>query len=229
MMKRRLKISALLANTTSLGEKLPTTNRLLKFRCTVRDNIAPAGATNNDDVQLTVVNTGSAFQITSPNTAVSWWGNQTVTWNVAGTTGGGINAGNVNILLSTDGGNTFPTVLVANTPNDGSQAVTLPNIGTTTARIRVQPVGNIFFDISNVNFTIVYQQPVKPDFDGDGDVDAADYLHFEQCLKGSDIVPSAECADAQLDGDNDVDQSDFAILQRCLSGAGIAPIPTCDD
>ena len=105
---------------------------------------------------VTSVNTGAAFAVTSPNTAVSWGGSstQTVTWNVAGTTAAPISCANVSILLSTDGGNTFPTTLLASTPNDGSQAVTIPNTPSTQARIKVQPVGNIFFDLSNVNFTI---------------------------------------------------------------------------
>jgi hypothetical protein len=60
----------------------------------------------------------------------------------------------VKISLSTDGGQTFPTVLIASTPNDGSQALTIPNTATTTARIKIEAVGNIFFDISNTNFTI---------------------------------------------------------------------------
>ena len=58
------------------------------------------------------------------------------------------------ISLSTDGGLTFPTVLAASTPNDGSQAVLLPNITTTTARIKVEAVGNYFFDVNDANFTI---------------------------------------------------------------------------
>ena len=58
------------------------------------------------------------------------------------------------ISLSTDGGLTYPTVLAATTPNDGSQLVTLPNINTTTARIKVEAVDNYFFDINDANFTI---------------------------------------------------------------------------
>lgn len=149
------KTSAMLANTASLGEKLPTTSRSMNFRLTVRDNRA-VGAYDFDDMVVTTVNTGSAFTVTSPNTAVSWVGgtSQTVTWNVAGTTGNGINAAQVNILLSTDGGLTFPTLLASATANDGSETVVIPNSASTSARIKVQPVSNIFFDISNVNFTI---------------------------------------------------------------------------
>ena len=60
----------------------------------------------------------------------------------------------VTIQLSTDGGNTYPVTLLANTPNDGSQQVVMPATATNTARIRIMAVNNIFFDISNNNFTI---------------------------------------------------------------------------
>ena len=39
--------------------------------------------------------------------------------------------------------------------NDGSQDITVPNINSTTARIRVMAVGNIFYNISQNNFTIL--------------------------------------------------------------------------
>jgi hypothetical protein len=77
-----------------------------------------------------------------------------VTWNVANSSGAPINCANVKISLSTDGGNTFPITLTASTPNDGSETVSIPNTPTTTARIKVEAVGNVFFDISNTNFSI---------------------------------------------------------------------------
>ena len=45
------------------------------------------------------------------------------------------------------------------TPNDGAQIVTLPNITTSTARIKVEAVDNYFFDINDANFSI---QPAGP-------------------------------------------------------------------
>ncbi|MBG9377799.1 fibronectin type III domain-containing protein [Panacibacter sp. DH6] len=146
-----------------LIEALSSVSRTLNFRLTVRDNApysstAPVsvGQTQFTDMVVTVSNTSGPFTVTAPNTAVSWAGNssQTITWNVANTTATPVSCANVKISLSTDGGLTFPTVLIASTPNDGSQAVTIPNTPTGTARIKIEAVGNIFFDISNANFTI---------------------------------------------------------------------------
>ena len=41
------------------------------------------------------------------------------------------------VVSSTNGGTTFPTVLVASTPNDGSETVTLPSITTSTGSTAV--------------------------------------------------------------------------------------------
>jgi len=151
------RLSNLLANTLATGEVLPNVTRALNFRMTVRDNRTAGGGVVYSAVPFTfnVTTAAGPFVVTAPNTNVTWApGAQTVTWNVASTTAAPVNCANVDILLSTDGGNTFATTLLAGTPNDGTQSVTLPNVNTTTARIKVACSSNVFFNISNVNFTI---------------------------------------------------------------------------
>ncbi len=159
------------------GERLPSIARTMNFRVTVRDNSAAGGGVADGAAQVIVNAAAGPFVVNSQNTATIWAGNsaQTITWNVAGTTAAPINAANVNILLSTDGGQTFPIMLSPNTPNDGTESVTIPNTATTTARIKIQAVGNIFFDINNVNFTITQATATRApfDFDGDGRTDVS--------------------------------------------------------
>ena len=140
-------------------EAVPNVARTLNFRMTVRDNKAGGAANNSDDTVITVNGTAGTFVVSSPNTNLTWnvGTSQTVTWSVAGTTGNGVNAANVDILLSTDGGNTYPITLLANTPNDGSQAITVPNNVGTQNRVMVKGSNHIFFEISNTNFTIAGQ------------------------------------------------------------------------
>ena len=153
--------SVLTGATTTAGselivEALTSVARTLNFRLTVRDNHIGGPGNNSDDMIVTVNATAGPFTVTAPNTAVSYTGNttQTITWAVAGTTANGVNCANVDILLSTDGGNTFPITLLAATPNDGTQALIIPNLFGTTNRIMVKGTNHIFFDVSNTNFTI---------------------------------------------------------------------------
>jgi predicted Zn-dependent protease len=148
-------LTAIINNTTPTWEVLPSVARTLNFRLTVRDNHLGGGCTKEDNIVVTVASSGP-FVVTAPNTAVSWpaLSSQTVTWDVANTTATPVSAANVDILLSTDGGLTYPITLLSATPNDGTQVVTIPNNQTSQARIMVRGTGKIFFDISNVNFTI---------------------------------------------------------------------------
>lgn len=133
-------------------------NRVVNFRMTVRDN--RAGMSTNESVNTAVTFDFSKgpFTVTSQNTAglsYAQGSSQTVTWTVNSTntmTG----AANVNIKLSTDGGLTYPTTLLANTPNDGTEAVTMPNILATKCRILIEPTGNDFYAINTNNFAIGY-------------------------------------------------------------------------
>ncbi len=136
------------------GEGLPTTGRTMNFRVTARDNRAGGSGLNSADVTITTAATASAFAIVSPNGGENWFGSRTVTWVVAGTNGPPVNTASVNILLSTDGGQTFPITLASGVPNTGAATVTFPNISSSAARVRVEPVGNVYFDISNANFTV---------------------------------------------------------------------------
>ncbi len=142
------------SGTCVTGEDLPSIARIMNFRVAVRDNL---GGTADAGMTVNVINTTTPFKVTTENTASTWTGNtaQTVTWNVSGTTAAPISTANVKISLSTDGGQTFPIVLAASTANDGSESILVPNAATTQARIKVEAVGNIFFDINDVNFTIV--------------------------------------------------------------------------
>jgi hypothetical protein len=141
---------------STVGECLPSVARKLNFRFIARDNNVNAGGIDIQNLTVTVSNTGP-LQVTAPNTNVTFSSGtaQTITWAVNNTN---INSDSVNILLSVDGGLTYPYIL-AETPNDGSQTVTIPaNIpGGTKARIRVESRKYScikFFDVSDFNFTI---------------------------------------------------------------------------
>ncbi len=158
------RLSDLVNNTTVIGELLPTYARDMTFRLTVRD-LYINGAVNDAQLSFDVVSNSGPFLVSSPNTAVTWniGSNQTVSWNVANTTASPVNCGTVDIYLSTDGGFTYPTLLASNTPNDGSQSIMVPNIPSTQARVKVKAHSNIFFDISNANFTISVGEPPAND------------------------------------------------------------------
>ena len=140
-------------------EAVPNVARSLNFRLTVRDNRVGGATNNSDDMVVSVNGTAGPFVVNSPNTNVSWKAgtSQTVTWNVAGTTGNGVNTANVDIFLSTDGGDTYPITLASGVSNDGSHTVVVPNAQGNQNRVMVRGANNIFFDISNSNFTIAGQ------------------------------------------------------------------------
>lgn len=150
------KITDIINGTVTKGEILPSYGRSMEFRLTVRDNNSGCAGVANDDASITVDGNSGPFKVTAPATAVSWVGNttQTITWDVANTTAAPVNCANVSIYLSTDGGFTYPITILDSTPNDGSETITLPNVNTSQARIMVAGAGNVFFNISPVNFTI---------------------------------------------------------------------------
>lgn len=138
-------------------EALSSIGRILDFTLTARDNSPNGAQTNTSAMRVTVNASSGPFVVTAPAFGESLIssGNYTVKWNVANTSSSPINTTNVDIKLSTDGGKTF-TTLVSNTPNDGSESVTIP-AGSTAANafIMIEPVGNVYFALSP-SFVIDY-------------------------------------------------------------------------
>ena len=163
------KMSMVLAGTLSdagtnnaQGEKVPTVARTMTFKCTFRNIIHNHGCFvfPDDQTNITAVNTGAGFKVTSQaTTGITYAGHstQTVTWNVVGTTAAPINAANVNIYMSVDGGNTWLYNL-GSFPNTGTASITVPNPATTssTVRFKVKGTGNVFFNVNANNFTVTY-------------------------------------------------------------------------
>ncbi|MEZ4771676.1 MAG: M12 family metallo-peptidase [Bacteroidia bacterium] len=159
------RLSTIINNQPSLGEVLPTTSRSLKFRSTVRDNKAGGGGVNNDEISFQSTAQAGPFVVTEPNTQMVWIAGtiREVKWNVANTDKAPVNCVKVDIYLSSDGGFTYPTLLAADVPNTGSASVIVPNLPGVTNRVKVKAADNVFFDISNQNFSI--QVPTTPGFD----------------------------------------------------------------
>lgn len=191
------RLQNLLNNTLPVGEIMPSTTRTLSFRVTARDHRAGGGGVETADTQVNVISSAGPFLVTSHDSGGTFSGAQTVTWNVAGTTSAPVSAANVNILLSTNNGLDFPITLMANTPNDGSESIVLPNLTNTSARIKVEAVGNIFFDVGNANFSIVSGIPIpvitlesatltaESCAPGNGAVDPGETVTFNFALKNS--------------------------------------------
>lgn len=149
------RLQDVLSGVETMGESLPVTTRTMNFRVTARDNRSGGGGVNSAGTTVNVRNEAGPFTVTQPAAGATWstGSNQTVTWTVANTNNAPVSCANVKITLSTDGGLTFPITLLASTPNDGSEVVSIGGTPSGNARIKVEAVGNIFFNISR-GFTI---------------------------------------------------------------------------
>jgi subtilisin-like proprotein convertase family protein len=154
--------SVFAGSTTTAGvgvtmEALSSVARTLNFRLTARDNVAGQGQTNFGDMVVTVDATRGPLTVTSQNTAgISYDPSsvQTVTWAV-NSTNGSAGGTNVDILISTNNGATWSTLL-AGTPNDGTQAVTMPATPAPYCRLMVKASGNVFFNVNSTDFAVGY-------------------------------------------------------------------------
>lgn len=149
------RLTSLFSGTATFGESLPTTSRQMKFRLTVRDNRAGAGAVDFATRSVNVAASAGPFTVNRVTTAWQAGTGEVVTWNVAGTTAPPVNCANVKIALTFDGYEGEGFVMVASTPNDGTSAVTVPDVTSDRARVRVDCVTSPFFNVSMGNFSVL--------------------------------------------------------------------------
>ena len=157
-------IDAILNGQTSTEwEVLPAIGRNMEFDLTVRDNQAGGGGVSHRTMTVTVDGNSGPFRVTSQTTNSSWEAGtkELITWDVANTDGGSVNAQTVDILLSTDGGYTYPIVVADGVPNTGSYNATIPTANTNNGRIMVRGTNNIFFSINRGRLSVQGEaQPV---------------------------------------------------------------------
>jgi len=193
----------------------------LHFRLTARDGRPDGGGVNAATTTLILAPNAGPFVVTSPNAAAAHAGGSTlsVTWDVADTNLPPVQAAEVRISLSYDGGRTYPYELAANTPNDGEETVRLPDAGTTRARIRVEAVGNVFFDVSNEDFVILGLPTATNSAPGGASVQYSDSLSPALTVSASD----GDSAGADLTASASGLPPGLSLVRRSVSDDGARP------
>ncbi|MEL7159696.1 MAG: reprolysin-like metallopeptidase, partial [Bacteroidota bacterium] len=139
-----------------MWETLPMVERSMNFRLTVLNQNTTYGCASEENVRLDVAGDKAPFLVTDPADANQWSRGQIaqVQWDVAGTDAAAYRSPTVDVLLTTDDGTSFDT-LARSVANNGLAEVRVPDLETTNARILVRSVDNVFYNISDEDFSIV--------------------------------------------------------------------------
>jgi hypothetical protein len=167
-------------------EVLPSYGRNMDFKVTVRDNNIQGGIVTIEQVSFDVVANAGPFKVSSPDAFFDVWRegeSTTITWDVSNTDASPVNCAIVDIFLSTNSGNDFPTQIADDIPNSGSYTFTAPDELTSTARVMIRAADNIFFDISDNDFSIEESTSID-DLNEDWNISlypnpVSDILHLE--------------------------------------------------
>lgn len=184
----------------------------LHFRLTARDG---KGGIGSATTELVLARGAGPFRVTSNSTPASWdaGSTQTITWDPANTFLAPVSTAFVKISLSTDGGATFDTVLAERTPNSGSASVRLPLVASKRARLKIEAIDNVFFDVSHADFTL----RAPADVNADNSVDCADMAIVRAALNRK-TGQSGYDARADINHDGVVNVFDVALVSRALAG-----------
>jgi Metallo-peptidase family M12B Reprolysin-like len=127
----------------NLANTPPRVARSSSFRVTVRRTASVGGTVVSQTLPVLFTAAAGPFTVTRPNGTALHPGANTITWDVANTFAPPVSVTKVKILLSIDGGQTFPTVLAAAADNNGAAAVVLAPAA--SAIVRIESIGNYFF------------------------------------------------------------------------------------
>ncbi len=151
-------------NLASTWEVIPSVERTMRFGVNVRDNkviiidgsAIGAGQTASEETTVNFDVNAGPFQLTSQTSTETWDAGtaQTIVWDVANTNIAPVNCSFVNILMSVDGGLTYPITLASNVENTGSYEIVAPNNSTSLGRLKVESVGNIFYALNSAEIVI---------------------------------------------------------------------------
>ena len=151
-------LSDILANNLMpTWEVIPQVQIDFEFALTVRDNVLYGGQTADDLMNLSTDQLAGPFVVSSQNENTTWiqGETETISWDVANTDNIlSVNCQIVNIMFSASGDFTDTVILAANTPNDGSEDITVPATTTTTGRLMIKAADNVFLDVNDAAITI---------------------------------------------------------------------------
>ncbi len=158
------KLSTVVSGEIDNVEKLPRVARTMSMVLTARDQ---RGGRNSEATTIEVISpplTGRSFSIEEPNLGGDIGREGTVRWNVGGTDEPPISVNEIDLFLSVDGGDTFADEPFATVANTGYARVAFPNdVDTDSARIMARGRGNIFFDVSDEDFSLDGSAPATPE------------------------------------------------------------------
>ena len=149
-------LKSVIDGKTSKAETLPSNDRKLKFRVSVRDG---KGGYDSDDLIVSATTLAGPFKVnTHGRTADLAGGNtQTINWSVADTDKPPVSCSSVNIdllMLDAQKQNYCVEHLMYDVANSGNTVVTLPDMTIPNARFRVSCSDNIFYAISSADLSI---------------------------------------------------------------------------
>ena len=148
-------LSNVVSGTYDKTEKIPQKARVMDFVLTARDE---RGGVSSDAMQIEVIASpivGPYFGLTEPNGGQVLGSAATVRWNVGGTSTSPISTSQIEMFLSIDGGESFSETPFAVVPNTGYARVTFPSgTDSSAARLMLKGQDNVFFDVSDADFTV---------------------------------------------------------------------------